>query len=173
MQHNMHDLDVEFSRFVKHFLTGRINWRAIPRQNAIYNFGNIISLVVYRHDQYQVELFIAPKAPSTFTPHTHPHVDVVEFGLTGHVLLNINNMPVCTVDEFHAWQRGEMNTVPVHILPTAIHSGQGVTPYAFLSLQHWLNGVAPTSVGLNWHGDASSVEQQAMWTVDSSVAIKV
>jgi hypothetical protein len=41
----------------------------------------------------------------------------------------------------------------VRIRPGVLH-GANVGPKgaAFLSLQHWLEGVAPTSVGLDWEG---------------------
>src|SRR3977135_1679260 len=157
----MKQMSDDFTQFVKRFLTGRMKWQAIPRVDAIRNFGNIISLVLYRHIPYQVELFIAPSAPSTFTPHTHPDVDVMEFALTGHVRLEINGMLVFTEEILSQWLYGVNKSIPIHIAPTDVHSGKGITPYAFLSLQHWLNGVTPTSVGLNWHGEPSSIEQQS------------
>jgi len=159
----MRQMSDGFIKFVKLFLNGRINWQAVPRDNAIRNFGNIISFVIYRESPYQVELFIVPTAPSSFTEHTHPNVDVIEFGLTGKVLLSINGEPICTEATLDDWQCILINTVPIHIAPTDVHSGKGITPYAFLSLQHWLNGVTPTSVGLNWNGEPSSTEQESMW----------
>ena len=64
------------------------------------------------------------------------------------------------------WLQGELQTSAVRIRPTDLHSGYGNTPYAFLSIQHWLNSVQPTSVGLNWIGEASSTEQKQMWFND-------
>jgi len=154
------DLEV----FAKRFLTGRINWWAIPRQSAIINFGNIISFVIYRKEQFQVELFIVPSTPSTFTTHKHPNVDVMEFGLTGNAALYINGKESCSEQDVLQWMSGNLQTVPIHIAPTDYHSGKGFTPYAFLSIQHWLNNVQPSSVGLDWEGQPSSAEQSILLT---------
>ena len=159
----------ELAQFTKRFLTGRINWWAVPRANAITNFGNIISFVIYRKDQFQVELFIIPHAPSYFTSHRHPDVDVVEFGLSGYNMLYINGKQVYSTDDIAQWLSDELSTVPIHIAPTDYHSGTGIMPYAFLSIQHWLNKIPPTSVGLNWEGEPSSMEQEALWLLHDAV----
>lgn len=155
----------ELEQFARHFLMGRINWQAIPRSpTAVTNFGNIISLVLYRKDQFQVELFIVPHDQSHFTEHRHPDVDVIEFGLTGDSALLINGIPAYSEDDINKWLINEKQTARIHIAPTDYHSGQGYTPYAFLSIQHWLHGISPSSVGLNWQGAPASSEQAELWT---------
>lgn len=161
----------ELQQFAKRFLTGRINWWAIPRSpTAVTNFGNIISLILYRKGQFQVELFIVPHSQSQFCEHRHPDVDVMEFGLTGDAALFINSAPSCSEEDVNAWLLGEKETVPIHIAPTDLHSGCGYTPYAFLSIQHWLHNVPPSSVGLNWTGAPASEEQAALWTHEQRLA---
>lgn len=152
--------------FAKRFLTGRINWWKVPRQDAITDFGNIISFVIYRDYPFQVELFIVPHNISTFTVHQHPNVDVMEFGLSGKAALFINGKHSCSPEEVEQWLQGEIPTAPIRIKPTDWHSGEGYTPYAFLSIQQWLNNVPCTSVGLDWIGEPSSVEQYAMWKTE-------
>ena len=159
----MYDLE----HFAKRFLTGRINWWDVPRQNAIINFGNIISLCLYRHPPFQVELFIVPHAPSSFTEHRHPDVDVLQFGLSGDAMLLLNRQESYSKSQVQQWLRNELVTPAIRIKPTDMHSGYGNTRYAFLSIQHWLNNVQPTSVGLNWVGEPSSVEQWAMLSAQS------
>lgn len=156
--------DVDVEQFALHFLRGRISWRSVPRCNAIRNFGNIISLVLYREPPFQVELFIVPHDISTFTEHRHPDVDVVEFGLSGDAALYINGVPSCSKEDVQHWLHSDIATIPIHIGPTDVHSGEGFTPYSFLSIQKWLHGVQPSSVGLNWIGEPSSSEQWAMLT---------
>jgi hypothetical protein len=143
--------------FAKRFLTGRLSWNSVPRVSAIYNYGDIISLVLYRQGQFQVELFIAPCAKTHFPPHKHPDVDVIEFALAGSVDLYISEKKVCTSDQVVSWLAHEVKTVPVVINATDLHYGYGHTPYAFLSMQEWLHDTVPTSVGLNWEGEPSSV----------------
>jgi|SRR5215471_5244253 len=148
--------------FARRFLTGRISWRAVPRQHAITNFGNIISFVLFRDPPFQVELFIIPHDRSSFTSHRHPHVDVVEFGLSGQSMLYIDGQPACSEETVVRWMTGDESTMPVLVGHEAWHYGHGCTPYAFLSIQQWLDGVRPTSVGLDWEGSPSSPEQELL-----------
>ncbi|MGL5936903.1 MAG: hypothetical protein ACRCZI_14910 [Cetobacterium sp.] len=157
-----HQSDSDFIKFVGRFLTGRISWLSVPRVNAITNFGNIISFVIYRKDQYQVELFIVPSSPSSFTNHRHPDVDTYEFPLSGDNTLYFDGRPIYTEAQINVWLSGLSKSQPVHISPSQYHSGDARTPYAFLSIQYWLNGVPPSSVGLNWDGELSSSEQAYM-----------
>ena len=156
-------------QFAKRFLTGRINWQAIPRTNAIINFGNIISFVIYRKGQYQVELFIVPHKVSSFTNHRHPNVEVIEFPLSGVNTLFVNGKEAHTDLQAQQWLSGEVDSplVPIHL--TDYHSGTATMPYAFLSIQLWLNDISPTSVGLDWIGAPSSMEQEALWLLDKVV----
>lgn len=153
--------DLSVMDFAKRFITGRLDWRDVPRQGLI-NFGNIISLVIYRKIPFQVELFIVPNRPSSFTEHVHPDVDVVEFPLSGVNTLYINGKEAHTALQASEWLLWNLPSPLVPIKPTDVHSGFSDVPYAFLSLQKWLHGVAPTSVGLNWVGEPASKEQQAL-----------
>lgn len=154
---------VDLKTFAKRFLTGRINWYNIPRM-GVTNFGNMISFILYREGQYQVELFICPHQHSDFTVHRHPDVDTYEFPLCGDNHLFLNGKEVYTIKETEAWLANpNLQSQLVPIMHDDWHSGGGHTMYAFLSIQHWLNGVEPSSVGLNWIGEPSSLEQKALW----------
>ena len=153
--------ETDIEQFAVHFLKGRIIWRNVPK-DGIINFGKIISLCLYRKGVFQVELFISTEHNSTFPNHRHPDVDTVEFGLSGYGQLFVNDKPSYTEQQMEAWLAGNFKALPIRIQPTDWHSGIGHKPYAFLSIQKWLNGVKPTSVGLNWEGEASSVEQEQM-----------
>jgi hypothetical protein len=148
--------------FAKAFLKSRYNWWACPKINSIINFGNIISLLLFRQQQYQVELFIVPHSNSHFTAHRHPDVDVIEFGLCGSNRLFVKDCLIRDDVQMAQWLAGQIATGLVSIKPTDWHYGDAVTPYSFLSLQHWLNGVQPSSVGLNWEGESASIEQEDM-----------
>ena len=153
--------DVSVLSFAVRFITGRLDWRDVPRLGLI-NFGNIISLVIYRSVPFQVELFIVPHAPSFFTEHRHPNVDVVEFPLAGVNRLYINGVQVHSDLDTAEWVQGLQKSPLIQIKPTDLHSGDSHSPYAFLSIQKWLNGVTPTSVGLDWDGEPASPEQRVM-----------
>ena len=166
MQIDTHNKD-ELQQFAKRFLTGRINWWNVPRTNAITNYGTIIGIVLYRKEQFQVELYISPYNIAAFAEHTHP--DVMEFSLTGDADLVVNGQPCYSKEDAQSWLQGLLPTLPIHIAPTSIHGGVSRTPYAFLSIQHWLNNVPPTSVGLNWAGKPVSVEQETLWLLQDAV----
>lgn len=150
--------DTNVEQFALQFLKGRIIWRDIPKL-GITNYGNMISMLLFRQGQFQVELLIAPDNQSSFTEHRHPDVDTVEFGLCGDNELFINGREGHTREQIKLWLADNYKAMPIRIKPTDWHSGIGHTPYAFLSIQKWLNGVSPTSVGLNWEGMYSSEEQ--------------
>lgn len=147
--------------FAKRFITGRLDWRNVPR-GGLTNFGNIISLVIYRQPPFQVELFIIPTAPSSFPEHRHPDVDTVEFALAGIGSLNVNGRVCSTQEQALLWYNCQLPSPLVHIQPCDMHSGQNTMPHAFLSIQKWLNGVSPTSVALNWIGEYGSAVQEEM-----------
>lgn len=155
--------DLSIGQFARRFLAGRIAWHNVPRNNSILNFGNIISLKLYYSPPFQVELFIVPTAPSSFTEHRHPHVDAVEFPLAGYSWLNINSQPAWTAQQIEQWLQDKLPSRPVPIAAGDWHEGGGSTPYAFLSIQKWAVGVKMTSVGIDWEGDASSDEQVMLW----------
>lgn len=148
--------------FVARWMKGRVNWWAVPRL-GVTNFGSIISMVLYRQAPFQVELFIVPNAPSSFPNHKHPHVDSYEFPLSGDHTLFFDNKPLYNQYNMTRWVNNEVDSPPVHIKPDQYHSGEGRTPYAFLSIQKWLDGVVPTSVGLDWYGEASSEVHEELW----------
>ncbi len=153
--------DITVLDFARKFIAGKLNWLHCPRL-GLTHFGNIISQVIFRDIPFQVELFIVPSAPSSFTEHTHPDVDVVEYPLSGVNVLYVNGKEAHTVLQAEGWLAGELPSPLVRIEPTDKHSGQSDMLYSFLSIQKWLNGVAPTSVGLNWMGEPSSSEQAQM-----------
>lgn len=158
-----HKADLSIADFARRFLAGRIAWHKLPRNNSIINFGNIISMKLLYDPPFQVELFIVPNAPSSFTIHRHPNVDAVEFPLAGNSWLMLNGQAVWTDEQVQQWLQGELPSLPVPINRTDWHEGGGSTPYAFLSIQKWADGVEPTSVGIDWQGEAASMEQAMMW----------
>ena len=154
----------DLQQFVKRFLTGRINWWKVPRSGAIINYGSIISLCLYRKAPFQVELFIVPYAPSSFTNHRHPHVDSYEFPLSGDHTLFFDSEPCYSKEAMEAWVKGIYNCEALSIPSTQYHSGVGRTPYAFLSMQQWPHGVEPISVGYDWEGLPSSTVHATLLT---------
>jgi hypothetical protein len=153
----MSEMDA-LKQFAHEYLTGRYGWNHVPRM-GLTHFGNIISLILYRKGQFQVELFISPTETSEFSAHRHPDINAFEFPLSGRNVFYVNGEPVYNNRQIALWLWGKLPSqlIPVH--HTDWHSGEGMTPYAFLSIQEWLHGVTPSSAGLNWEGPPSCQRQ--------------
>ena len=125
------------------FLEWWMNSRPIntPRENSITQAGAIYGVVLYRQAPYQVQLFIMPPY-SSIEDHIHPNVDSYEVYLGGDIDFRFD---------------GEMYTpealgTHIRVHPNCWHGGLfGPRGGSFLSVQKWLNGKEPTTVGDDWH----------------------
>ena len=105
------------------------------------NFNGVLSgVVLYRHGQYQVQLFIV-QPNSVIDAHIHPNVDSFEVFVGG----DINFM--CDGN----WNDQSVVGAHIRVRETSWHGGKfGPKGGCFLSIQKWLNNVPPTSVGDDW-----------------------
>lgn len=107
------------------------------------------SIVLYRHEQYQVELVTF--APNTNIPrHRHDHIDSIEVMVSGALDLWVDDIQ-CVYERTPRPQTG-MNRDVLKFVPIpsdAYHHGGTVGGGCFLSVQRW-KGMAPTHVGLEW-----------------------
>lgn len=126
----------------------------LPQHDAQAFVEGVTGLVLRRDGPFQVQLFICH--PGTVIPeHCHPNVDSYEVGLRGMELrvrgrrvlpmrmaklTDGAGLPV-TLGTFIRVKAGDLHSA------TAGEDGG-----AFLSVQHWLNGIKPTSVGNDWAG---------------------
>jgi quercetin dioxygenase-like cupin family protein len=133
----------DLAQFLEWWLVNRpIN---VPQNNAITQAGVIYGLVLYRQGPYQVQLFIMPPN-STIDDHIHPNVDSYEVYLGGDINFRFDG-------EMFA---PEALGTHVRVKPNCWHGGLfGPRGGSFLSVQKWLNGKEPTTVGDDWH-DASN-----------------
>lgn len=111
-----------------------------PKDNVVNKNGNLQGVVLYRHNQYQVQLFIV--APNSFIePHIHPNVDSFEVYMGGEIDF------VCDDKWYTQSELGNS----IRVKPNSYHGGKfGPSGGCFLSVQQWLNDVPPTSVGNDW-----------------------
>ena len=100
----------------------------------------IAGIVLYRKEEYQVELFI-PQSNSEIKKHIHPDVDSFEVYLCGEIVFNLNDL------DYEPFTIGDSLPVPSDSFHGGIIGKEGA---AFLSIQKWKNGVLPSSVGENW-----------------------
>ena len=116
-----------------------------PVEDPVTKAEAIYGVVLYRQAPYQVQLFIMP--PNSFIDdHIHPNVDSFEVFIGGDIAFRCNGE---TYDQ-------NVLGAYIRVLPDSWHGGSfGKRGGCFLSIQKWLNGVPPTSVGHDWH-DASN-----------------
>ena len=116
---------------------------AIPEDALVFQ-GDVHGIVLFRQAPFQVELFIM-RPNSRVISHQHPNVDSFETHVSGGISF------ICA---------GARKNVPIgestygtflRIEQDAWHKANfAESGGAFLSIQKWLNGVAPTSVTLDW-----------------------
>jgi len=113
----------------------------------------VSAVTIYRDDPFQVQLFIA--SPNLFIPpHKHPNVDSYEVALRG-MEFNLHGETILPL--YWCMKGHENSNLPfewyntIRVLPDSSHSAQAASDGgAFLSVQQWLNGVKPSSVGDDW-----------------------
>jgi hypothetical protein len=130
----------------------------VPFQNPFWSVENIVSLVVHRRPPFQTQLFMGP--PGVIVPeHTHPNVDSIEVYVGGELRLS-HSGKLIQPEEFicenpnSTFKTALLRGSCTRVRPNDIHGGfSGEKNGAvFLSIQHWLNGVEPSSVGTDWNG---------------------
>lgn len=127
----------------------QMNPRAmIPLDHILTFVDGLSGMTVYREGQFQVQLFLV--APLVDIPdHRHPNVDSYEVALTGMEFRHSGE--IVLPDEYASAPHTTGFCIRVH--PQDLHGGTaGPDGGSFLSVQQWLNGVPPTSVGDDWEG---------------------
>ena len=125
----------------------------VPFKDPLSFVEGVTGVVIFRKDAFQVQHFIVN--PNVVIPdHKHPNVDSYEVALAGMQFSYRGEQTELS------WDQGDDNGLPRDALQSlrvhpsdkhgALASPQGGT---FLSVQHWLNGVTPTSVGNDWEGE--------------------
>jgi quercetin dioxygenase-like cupin family protein len=147
---------------VNEFATWFLNQRIIDfipfmKPDSI-NFGAIGRAVLFRHDRFQVELWIIWPGETSFPEHEHPDVDTVEVHLCGKIQFTLDGEPV---DSTRTLVLNDGKQISVIDIPKdqTHQASAGSEGAMFLSIQMWPEGVQPTSVALNWRGPEFSLVQ--------------
>lgn len=145
----------ELSSFAHWYLnSGDINRVYTPFKNPLLFIEGVSGIVLYRNENYQVELFICQ--PNTIIPeHTHPDVDSYECFLYG---MKFTHSGETVIDSEQALEETEGMPAyayqTIRVRPNDPHGGTASkNGGAFISIQRWLNNVEPTHVSSNWDGD--------------------
>jgi hypothetical protein len=137
----------ELSGFMEHYF--QVNPRAmIPLDHILTFVDGLSGMTVYREGQFQVQLFlVAPLVE--IHDHRHPNVDSYEVALTGMEFRHSGEIILPAWWALDPRSTGQCIRVKTQDLHGATAGPDGGS---FLSVQHWLNGVRPTSVGDDWQG---------------------
>jgi hypothetical protein len=127
----------------------------IPLFNAVHKIQDVFSVTWYRHEQYQVQMFIVP--PNYVIPeHTHPNVDSIELYLGGQIKFSHKGKWTIPEQDLQipsfmgtSCRRGKM----IRVRPNDPHGGIfGEGGGVFMSIQKWLNEVEPHCVSADYVG---------------------
>ena len=147
----------ELTDFLKWYMSeGQIPF--VPLKKSLHFVEGLTSLCIYRQEPFQVELVTV--TPNTYIPpHTHPNVDSYEVALKGiefyHSGKTILPLWFANTPDKNS-NLSASSHLKVRILPTTEHSAKaGPEGGCFLSVQHWLNGVELSAVGMDWKGGSS------------------
>lgn len=146
-----------------------------PLENSIDVNGKLHAVVLFREGPWQVQLIsVAPN--SLIVEHRHPNVDTYEIFFSGNHVLVMNGKQLYTIEDYdklEAMSFEEYYKIPygfglaTRIAPKDWHRVEfGSKGGSFLSIQKWLYGVEPTSVGYDWldstdraEGDEKAIDQ--------------
>jgi hypothetical protein len=132
-----------------------------PFCNSVFTTDIAYSLVLFRKDNYQVELYTCK--PSTQAPfHSHPGVDSLFVYLTGNIEFGL---PDETFTNTQYYQRAKKDGTHMLLgkeseaMDGAKHTLRvGDTGGAFLSFEKWDR--EPHSVTINWKGESVGQEHE-------------
>ena len=135
----------ELEQFKDWWLANRV--MNTPMNGALNFVADTHGVVLYRHDNYQVELFIV-KPNSEIKPHIHPNVDSFEVFVSGDINFMCN-------DE---WFDQNIIGASIRVKPNSWHGGLfGPQGGCFISVQQWLNDTSPSFVGNDWHDKENKI----------------
>lgn len=120
--------------FIEWFMDSRMPWM-IPEDSEVYVTDNASSIILFRHDCYQVELYVNyPKSKAPL--HGHPGMDLVtmQIGRMNPIRWAYPNKVLKNSEKHDADFASEKGTV-------------------FLTFEKWLPEIPMTSASVNWVGE--------------------
>tara|TARA_A100000172_G_C2991097_1_gene92869 strand:+ start:62 stop:598 length:537 start_codon:yes stop_codon:yes gene_type:complete len=148
------EFDDELTHFLEWYMKTGIS-PFVPLKKSIHFVEGLTSLCIYRQGSFQVEL-VTVKPDTYIPPHTHPNVDSYEVALQGmeFYLEGKTILPMWFANQLDKDSGlSAAHHKKVRVLPSSEHSAKaGPQGGCFLSVQHWLNGVEPSAVGMDWKG---------------------
>lgn len=150
----------ELTQFTEWWLGNRI---IRPPADFLSRVGGNTGIVLFRHEKFQVQLFLNDPN-SEIVDHTHPNVDSYEVYVAGDVYFRQNGEEVLNKQVIATVTPERLLGTRLRVLPNDVHGASiGPSGGSFISIQHWLNGLQPTSVHLDWDGPPlDTLHQEAL-----------
>lgn len=152
----------ELTTFLYWFLNEPIALLKCPEEDRTLTVHeSVMTLTLFRRPPFQVELVVLlPNSPGWPGEHRHPNVDSYEVAWYNTVNFTKNGV-ICNGAELvvpvQIAQGVFVESGCVRLRPTDWHgTNQLKEGGALISVQHWLNGVEPTSVGNDWLGEPTT-----------------
>ena len=125
----------------------------MPAEGPRSKIAEFEGVLLKRAGNFQVQLFIMP--PNYVVPaHVHPNVDSIEVYVDGAMRFSHGGSYVFdTIDRQPLDDSGSYKWRMLRVRPEDRH-GAVIGPLGarFISIQHWLNGVTPDCVALDYTG---------------------
>ena len=149
---------------------------AVPFADAVSRVEDVTCILMYRRDQFQVQMFAVPEG--TIIPeHNHPNVDTVQVYVGGSIIFTLGGHYFFPEEQLFAMsgplkcasKRGwRMRVGPNDKHGAIAGPGGGV----FMAVQHWLNGIAPHCVSADYEGVTMGEDHLAKVVTGEAVAKK-
>jgi hypothetical protein len=119
--------------------------------NVVTFDDQVMGSTLYRDGAFQVQLF-SVKPNTDIADHMHPNVDSFEVYLGGEIEFRHRGEYTATAAQISESDEAcRLLWNPLRVKPEDSHGGRfGAMGGLFLSVQHWINGVPPSSVHLDW-----------------------
>lgn len=141
--------------FLYWFLQKGLSNPQIPLFGAVNRIEDVTSILLYRKNQFQVQLFAVP-GNCVIPEHTHPNVDSYEVYVGGHIKFSHSGKWTARDEDINLPTPNGLPTMRgqiVRVRPSDKHGGVfGPGGGVFLSVQHWLNGISPHCVAADYSG---------------------
>jgi len=129
-----------------------------PQDSRTDTRDSVSGLTLYRQKDLQVQLFIFPPNAEV-SPHIHPNMDSFEAYIGGEPFFQIDGIETQDHEKLKNFDNLENKESFYNKLflksfriteATSHHARFGEKGGAFLSIQHWKNGIKPTSPADDW-----------------------
>ncbi|NOT15736.1 MAG: hypothetical protein HOP21_09230 [Methylotenera sp.] len=155
----------ELEKFAQYFLSKVNVLAAVPFAGAVSYIEDVTSVLMFRQGQFQVQMFIVPEG-TVIPEHIHPNVDSMEVYMGGNIKFSHSGKFVSLAENISA-QPGSLGIaklrgMTIRVKPNDLHGGVfGAGGGVFLSIQHWLNNIAPHCVARDYSGLSMGADHTA------------